>query len=322
MDSKNNYIIAEINISKEHINKDIRILNSFEQMKREIQNEIDEDNEDDEDDEDNFIYENEKEIKDNCLIKINEKTIRFSYFYKFQKVGIYKIQYIFNKYLTNTNYLFFECSSIINLDLSNFNTQKVISMYCMFSKCSSLININLSKINTEEVVDMSHMFRNCPSLRSINLSNINTKNVINMSNMFRDCSSLIYLDLSNFNADNLEDMGYMFYGCTSLIKVDWSNFKPNKKYVDMDGMFCECISLTFLINFNIQEIYNENNIFFNCSSLIKKVNKIKITIRKLIPEPPLELYINNTISVLDIKIKYNELTGVPIDNILCTFNGQ
>jgi hypothetical protein len=54
MKIKDNYIIAEIKILKKNINKDIRIINSFEQFKRE---------EELEDDENDYINENEKEIK-------------------------------------------------------------------------------------------------------------------------------------------------------------------------------------------------------------------------------------------------------------------
>ena len=67
----NNYIIGEIEINEdEDINKDIRIINTFEKLKR--QNEWG-------DREDDYKYENEKEIKDNCEIKINNNRIVNSY---------------------------------------------------------------------------------------------------------------------------------------------------------------------------------------------------------------------------------------------------
>ena len=39
--------------------------------------------------------------------------------------------------------MFSECSSLTNINLSNFNTQNVKDMIGMFSGCSSLTNINL-----------------------------------------------------------------------------------------------------------------------------------------------------------------------------------
>ena len=68
----NNYIISEVNINE--YNKKIRIINSFEQYIRENKyNNIKK--------EDYYKYENEKEIKKNCQIKINNENIKFSYYY-------------------------------------------------------------------------------------------------------------------------------------------------------------------------------------------------------------------------------------------------
>ena len=39
--------------------------------------------------------------------------------------------------------MFAFCKSIINLNLSNFNTQNVTNMSCMFSGCSTLTNKNI-----------------------------------------------------------------------------------------------------------------------------------------------------------------------------------
>ena len=41
---------------------------------------------------DDCKFENEKEIKENCEIKINDKIIPFNYFHKFKKKGKYKIE--------------------------------------------------------------------------------------------------------------------------------------------------------------------------------------------------------------------------------------
>ena len=61
---------------------------------------------------------------------------------------------------------------------------------CMFYGCSSLNNLNLSNFNTKNVISMSVMFNSCSSLNNLNLSNFNTQNVPYMSDMFLGCSSL------------------------------------------------------------------------------------------------------------------------------------
>jgi len=108
----NNIIIGEIEIKEDDINKDIRIINSFEQYKRESKWRKDE--------EDDYKYENEKEIKENCKIKINNEIIPFNYFYKFNQKGKSNIEYSFLSNLTKTDYMFYDCQNLIEINLSNF----------------------------------------------------------------------------------------------------------------------------------------------------------------------------------------------------------
>ena len=183
-----NYIIAELYVSENDVSKDIRIINSYEQYKREnkgIENYSE--------------NENEKELQKNCEIKVNNLIIQFSYFYKFKDSGKYIIEYIFKNYITNTNYMFAQCTKITNINLSNFVTENVTSMRLMFSDCISLKNINLSNFNTQNVRDMDGMFQKCISLTNLNLSNFNNQNATNMDFIFYGCNSLKSLDLSNFN---------------------------------------------------------------------------------------------------------------------------
>jgi len=182
----NNYIIAEIEIKEEDINKKIQIINSFEDTKR--IHEWEDKKDDDE-------YENEKEIKENCEIKINNNIMSFSYYYEFKKKGKYKIEYTFNDKLSKTCYMFNDCSSLKYIDLSNFNVQNVKNMRCMFSNCSSLTKINLSNFNAQNITNMGFFFCGCKSLNNINLSNFNVQKVTNLYNMFKNCSSFINIKL-------------------------------------------------------------------------------------------------------------------------------
>ena len=182
--NKENYIISEINIKEEDLGKKIRIINSFEECIRNHYLNVDKN--------EYYKYENEKEIKENCKIKINDININFNYFHEFKEKGKYIIKYIFTNNLTNTNCMFCDCKSLINIDLSNFNTQNITNMKSMFYNCKSLTNLDLSNFNTQNVTDMRSMFYNC--------------------------KSLISLDLSNFNTRNVTDKGWMFFGCELLKK--------------------------------------------------------------------------------------------------------
>ena len=61
-------------------------------------------------------------------------------------------------------------------------------MNWMFCGCSSLKELNLSNFNTNNVNNMEYMFSECSSLNELNLSNFNTNNVSNMRYMFKECS--------------------------------------------------------------------------------------------------------------------------------------
>ena len=282
-----NYIIAEIDIKEEDINKEMQIINSFEEYKR---------NHEKEDGENDYKYENEKEIKENCEITINDKLIPFSYKYKFKEKGKYIIQYSFKKNLSNMSYMFIYCESLTNINLSNLKTQNVTNMSWMFGICGSLTNINFSNLNTQNVTDMSYMFYSCSSLSKIDLSNFNTQNVKDMTGMFQYCDSLINIDLanlntqnvkdmhcmfkscdslknidlSNLNTQNVESMSYLFQDCKSLININLSNLNTqNVKYMDFMFQCCKSLTTINLSNLNTQNVSIIENMFFGCESLTK-----------------------------------------------------
>ena len=106
----NNFIIGEIYIKEDDVNKYIRIINSYEEYMR---NEKPNDKLD-------IDRMNEKEIK-KCQIQINEELIPFNYYYQFKEEGKYIIKYSFKNDLIKVNDIFNKCEYLINVDLSNFN---------------------------------------------------------------------------------------------------------------------------------------------------------------------------------------------------------
>ena len=229
-DKRKNYIIGEIIVDEEK--KEVRLINSYMEYVRQKQYS---------DWEYRDNAENEK-IENNCQIYINNKKIEFSYIYEFEKRGKYIIKYVFLKNLTNTDCMFADCNYLINLDLSNFNTENVTSMIYMFSGCKSLKNLNLSNFKTQNVGNMCSMFSGCKSLTNLDVSDFKTQEVGNMNSMFSRCKSLTNLDLSNFSTKNVWNMSDMFYGCNSLKFLDLSNFTTEKVWKTND-MFFGCNSL-------------------------------------------------------------------------------
>ena len=170
--------------------------------------------------------------------------------------------------VTNMSDMFRDCSSLTTLDVSNFKTENATSMLCMFYNCSSLTTLDVSNFKTENVTNMGYMFYNCSSLTTLDVSNFKTDNVTRMDGMFYNCSSLTTLDVSNFKTDNVTYMDWMFYNCSSLTSLDVSNFKTDN-VTKMDCMFSGCSSLTTLdvSNFKTEKVTNMGDMFANCSSL-------------------------------------------------------
>ena len=164
--------------------------------------------------------------------------------------------------------MFYGCSSLIKVDLSNLNIANVTTMDRMFMSCSSLIEVNLNNITANSVYNMEQMFYGCDLLISLDFSSFNTKIISNLKQLFYDCNSLISLNLSNFDTSYVINMEQMFYECNSLISLDLSSFKTSK-VINMNEMFRGCNSLISLdlSNFDFSSVLNVENMFYDCSSL-------------------------------------------------------
>ena len=201
----NNYILGEIEINEDLVNKDVRIINSYEAFERSSRVKT-------------FDEKKRNEINiRKCKIFIEGKLIPFSYMYIFDKIGTFKIKYSFQSNLKSLYALFCECY-IKKLDFSNFNTKNATSMEYMFFRCSSLKELNINNFNTENVTNMQYMFYYCEQLKELNLSSFNTNNVTNMQGMFHSCIRLTNLDLSNFKTQKKTNVKGMFKSCNCLTK--------------------------------------------------------------------------------------------------------
>ena len=154
-------------------------------------------------------------IPDRIIINdIEQENVDYKYnFDSSQTINIVKI--IWNNDLTTYHCLFFECLSIVEVDLSNFISSKVTSMNSMFDSWTSLTFVNFSNFVTTRVSNMEYMFYGC-AFTSLDLSFFETSKVYTMSYMFSDCAHLTSLNLSNFYTPIISDMSSMLNGCSNL----------------------------------------------------------------------------------------------------------
>ena len=210
-------------------------------------------------------------------------TSLYSFFGNLRKLEtITGLEYLNTEKVTDMSYMFFACSKLTSLDVTNFNTENVKNMVRMFHNCSALTSLDVTKFNTGNVTDMGYMFYNCSKLTSLDVTKFNTAKVTDMSYMFLNCSKLTSLDVTKFNTGNVTDMGYMFYNCSALTSLDVTNFNT-MNVTNMRFMFYGCSSLTSLdvTKFNTEKVTNMNRMFSNCSSLtslnLTKFNTAEVT---------------------------------------------
>ena len=184
--------------------------------------------------------------------------------------------------ITNMGYFTQPCrDKLKTLDLSEFDTSQVTSMYEAFYQCSNLTSIDLTNVNTSKVTDMTLIFYGCKRLTSLDVSNFDTSKVTSMDAMFNGCSNLTSLDVSNFDTSNVTLFERMFYGCNNLTSLDISNFDTSK-LIGLSDMFGGCNRLSDLyLNFNISNItYSLGSFpytFSYCFSLKNVVGKFEGT---------------------------------------------
>ena len=133
---------------------------------------------------------------------------------------------------TSCCYWFCFCSNLTTIEgIEYLNTEKVTNMKDMFYRCSALTSLNLSNFNTAGVKDMYGMFCVCSALTSLDLSNFNTANVTDMSNMFERCSALTTIFVSDkFVTDHVTNNSNMFSGCNKLIgAIEYAGNNTNNK---------------------------------------------------------------------------------------------
>lgn len=162
------------------------------------------------------------------------------------------------------------CTSLESVNIKNFNTSNVTTMYHMFFDCRSLKELEFGEgFSTGEVQNMLHMFYNCNSLTVLDVTGFDTSSAQTLYGMFQGCKSLQSLDLSNFNTENVTNTQYMFYGCMELNTLTLGDRFTLAKTEYMQYMFGLCYKIKEL-NFNGFDTPKASNIramFYECRSL-------------------------------------------------------
>ena len=115
--------------------------------------------------------------------------------------------------VTDMNRMFANNTNLISIKgIESFNTSNVISMQNMFDYCTSLTELNLSNFDTQNVTDMAYMFHSV-GINLLNLCSFDTSNVVDMSYMFEYMDSITSINVgTKWNTSKVTNNEKMFYG--------------------------------------------------------------------------------------------------------------
>ena len=261
--NEKNIILLIVEVNYEDINEEIYFLDNYKYINQIKKRES------------GFLkeIENLKEKITFQIIDPKDKRIDMIFNNKFipKEKGNYSIEIEIPELIKDCSYMFYGCTNIIDIDLSNFDLQETTKMKDMFNYCINLQNVRFPQFPLEKITNTSYMFNYCKKLSKIDLSNLNTENIISMAGMFQHCESLEFLDLSNFDIKNNTQLSCMFNNCYKLTDIKFSEKFNTKKVMFMPWMFYGCENLTILnlTSFNIDQniIRDMSDMFIGCDKL-------------------------------------------------------
>ena len=221
-----------------------------------------------------------EEKSENCYkARLTEYKLEtgFIFYLRFGNKGIHTIRIIFKKKLYDCSYLFYDCGSIVEIDMSNFDCSQVTSCEYMFSGCDSLSKINLGKLDFNLCENFEGMFRGCKELEDLDVSHFNTKNSTTFEAMFEGCEKVKKIDVSKFNSSRCECINSMFRSCKNLSEINMINWDMRRFRIILE-------SKGFIIKNNdyYLEIKGISHLFDGCSKLT--IIKMSSNFRKTNPK--------------------------------------
>ncbi|MBR1936543.1 MAG: BspA family leucine-rich repeat surface protein [Bacilli bacterium] len=177
---------------------------------------------------------------------------------------------------TNSSYLFYQLRGVEKINnLNLLNTSKTNDMSQMFfltGRLANSFNMDVSNFDTSHVTSMYFMFascgRNALSWSIGDLSNWDVSDVENMQYMFSHAGASATTwsigDLSNWDTSNVTDMGAMF-SHAGQEATTWNNIGIFNIYADkIGGMFNDCRAGSATLNiYTKPDIYSGS--FYNAA---------------------------------------------------------
>lgn len=168
--------------------------------------------------------------------------------------------------VTSMSGMFKDCK-VKHLDLSSLRTHNVTDFSDMFYNCDSLIDLNVDGFDTSNAEDFNGMFHGCNKLTQLNVKHFNVNSVLHMSYLFSGCRRLKVINLEGWDFSQVRDANEMFGYCGKLEKII-ANFNFNM----IKGMAfmldcCTKLSEVDLTHSDLSRVFDFGYTFFKCEGL-------------------------------------------------------
>lgn len=117
--------------------------------------------------------------------------------------------------VTSVAYMFSRACSLVEANVSEWDTSAVTDMRSLFSGCVNLRYVDVSKWDVRAVKQMSYMFSET-GLQEIDLSSWNTIALVSAFSMFALNYNLKKIDVSGWNAAAITDLSSFVNNCPNL----------------------------------------------------------------------------------------------------------
>lgn len=128
------------------------------------------------------------------------------------------------KNLTDTYNMFYDCTTLTELDLTGLNMDNLTNAQAMFQGCINLKSVTLAFKNQISSINFSSLFNNCMALTSVNTEEWKCKARLLMQ-IFYNCSSITSINLNGVDVSSVSNFQNAFFGCSNLVDLDISNWK-------------------------------------------------------------------------------------------------
>ena len=146
-------------------------------------------------------------------LEIDNKTMTPDTLYIFKEPGIHFVYISLDiSNLTSLSNLFSNAEELTSVNFTKeFDTTNIKSIQSMFYKCTKLVSVDISNFNIQNINSTAYLFYSCSILNTLKLPKTQSPLLERVESMFFGCNLLTSIDFSVFNPTHISNMQNSFF---------------------------------------------------------------------------------------------------------------